>query len=162
MTERPTAAALLAEEQEIHFPWFNAATAWRLGSLIHERAAAAAMPIAFEVSTGEQQLFFAAMPGATPDNWHWVRRKRAVVYRFHHSSLYMKTMLDEAGRTMPERYGLPAQDYASSGGGVPIIVRDTGCIGAVVVSGLTQYDDHDLAVAAIREVIGGLGPRAGR
>jgi uncharacterized protein (UPF0303 family) len=160
MTERPTAAALLAQEREIEFPWFNAETAWQLGSLIRERAAAAAMPIAIEVSRGDQQLFYCAMPGASPDNGHWVRRKRAVVNRFHRSSLYMKTSLDEAGRTMPERYGLPAQDYAASGGGVPIIVKDTGCIGAVVISGLTQYDDHDIAVAAIRDVIASLS--AGR
>ena len=159
MTERPTAAALLAQEREIEFPWFNAETAWQLGSLIRARAAAAAMPIAIEVSKGGQRLFFCAMPGANPDNGHWIRRKRAVVERFHHSSLHLRTALDEAGRTLQDRYGLSPQDFAASGGGVPIIVKDTGCIGAVVISGLTQYDDHDMAVAAIRDVIASLSAR---
>ena len=159
MAQKPTSSALLAEEQELQFPWFNPETAWQLGSLIRERAATASMPIAIEISTGDHQLFFCSMPGASPDNAHWVRRKRAVVSRFHHSSLYMKTKLDELGRTMPERYGLSPQDFAASGGAVPILVRGTGCIGAVVISGLTQHDDHDLAVSAIRAVIASLAPR---
>lgn len=154
MTDRPTTKELLAEEQELHFPWFDAETAWQLGSLIRERAAAEGLPIAIEVSKGDAQLFFCSLPGASPDNAHWVRRKRAVVSRFHKSSLYIKTGLDEQGRTMAERYGLSPQDFAASGGGVPIIVERTGCVGAVVISGLTQYDDHALAVAAIRELIG--------
>ena len=153
MTNAPTSAALLAEEKEIEFPWFNAEVAWQVGSLIRERAAKERMPITIEVSMSGQPLFFCAMPGATPNNTVWVRRKRAVVDHFHHSSLYIKTTLDEAGRTLLDRHALPPEDFATSGGGVPVIVRKTGCVGAVVISGLSQYDDHKVAVDAIRDVI---------
>jgi uncharacterized protein (UPF0303 family) len=40
-------------------------------------------------------------------------------------------------------------DFAAHGGSFPIIVRGTGCIGAVTVSGLPQRDDHNLVVEAL-------------
>uniref|UniRef100_UPI003101941B heme-binding protein n=1 Tax=Neorhizobium sp. EC2-8 TaxID=3129230 RepID=UPI003101941B len=53
-----------------------------------------------------------------------------------------------------ERYILSPDDYVSSGGSVPLIVRGSGCVDSVTVSGLTQYDDHRLAADAIRHVLG--------
>src|SRR4029079_19702126 len=87
--------ALVAEEQELQIPSFSADVAWTLGSHIYQRAKAASLPIAIEVSRNGQQLFFAALPGATPDIAEWIRRKRAVVQRFHHSSLYMSVRSEE-------------------------------------------------------------------
>jgi uncharacterized protein (UPF0303 family) len=156
MTDKPTSADILAEENALLFPRFNPDVAWEIGSRIRARAAAAKLPIACEVSLGGWPLFFCAMPGSSPDNLEWVRRKRAVVTRFHRSSFYIKTLLDEQGRTLADRYGLSPSDYAASGGAVPVIVRDTGCVGATAVSGLTQQDDHRLVVETLREVIGTL------
>jgi uncharacterized protein (UPF0303 family) len=144
---------LLAEEQELQFPSFSSDIAWRLGSRIYQRAQTGAFPIAIEISRNGQQLFFAALPGATPDNAEWIRRKRAVVQRFHHSSLYMSVEAEQQGRPFLQRYGLSEQDYAAAGGGFPVFVRDTGCIGAVVVSGLPQLEDHRLVTESIREII---------
>ena len=153
MNDNPSLDALLAEEQELQFPSFSADVAWTLGSTIHKRAKAGSLPIAIEVSRNSQQLFFAALPGATPDNADWIRRKRAVVHRFHHSSLYMSVEAEVKGRPFLLRYGLSEQDYAAAGGGFPIFVKETGCVGAVVVSGLPQLDDHRLVTEAIRETI---------
>ena len=153
MNDSNSLDALLAEEQELQFPSFSADVAWTLGSHIYQRAKAASLPIAIEVSRNGQQLFFAALPGATPDNAEWIRRKRAVVQRFHHSSLYMSVEAEVKGRPFLQRYGLSEQDYAAAGGGFPIFVEETGCIGAVVVSGLPQLEDHRLVTEAIRETI---------
>ena len=153
MNDSNSLDALLAEEQELQFPSFSADVAWTLGSHIYQRAKAASLPIAIEVSRNGQQLFFAALPGATPDNAEWIRRKRAVVQRFHHSSLYMSVEAEVKGRPFLQRYGLSEQDYAAAGGGFPIFVKETGCIGAVVVSGLPQLEDHRLVTEAIRETI---------
>ena len=76
MNDNPSLDALLAEEQELQFPSFGADAAWLLGNAIHQRAMAGSFPIAIEVSRNGQQLFFAALPGATPDNAEWIRRKR--------------------------------------------------------------------------------------
>jgi uncharacterized protein (UPF0303 family) len=153
MTDSHSLESLLAEEQELQFPSFSADVAWMLGHRIYQRAKAEALPIAIEVSRNGQQLFFAALPGATPDNAEWIRRKRAVVQRFHHSSLYMSVEAEKKGRPFLERYGLSAQDYAAAGGGFPILLENTGCIGAVIVSGLPQLEDHRLVTESIREVI---------
>jgi uncharacterized protein (UPF0303 family) len=132
MSDQETISALKSENDELQFPLFNAEIAWRIGSLLQKRAAEGRLAIAIEVSMCGQQLFYCAMPGATPDNAAWIRRKRAVVERFHRSSLFMKVSADEQGRPMLERYALSPEDYASSGGAVPIIVKGTGCVGAVV------------------------------
>ena len=153
MNDSNSLDALLAEEEELQFPSFSADVAWTLGSHIYQRAKAASLPIAIEVSRNGQQLFFAALPGATPDNAEWIRRKRAVVQRFHHSSLYMSVEAEVKGRPFLQRYGLSEQEYAAAGGGFPIFVRETGCVGAVVVSGLPQLEDHRLVTEAIRETI---------
>ena len=153
MNDSNSLDALLAEEQELQFPSFSADVAWTLGSHIYQRAKGASLPIAIEVSRNGQQLFFAALPGATPDNAEWIRRKRAVVQRFHHSSLYMSVEAEVKGRPFLQRYGLSEQEYAAAGGGFPIFVRETGCVGAVVVSGLPQLEDHRLVTEEIRETI---------
>jgi len=153
MNDNPSLDALLAEEQELQFPSFSADVALTLGSHIYQRAKAGSLPIAIEVSRNGQQLFFAALPGATPDNAEWIRRKRAVVQRFHHSSLYMSVEAEVKGRPFLQRYGLSEQDYAAAGGGFPILVKDTGCVGAVVVSGLPQLEDHRLVIESVRAII---------
>jgi uncharacterized protein (UPF0303 family) len=153
MTDINSLAALLAEEQALQFPAFGTDIAWVLGNCLYERAKADNLPIAIEISRNGQQLFFAALPGATPDNAEWIRRKRAVVQRFQHSSLYMSVEAEQKGRPFLQRFGLSEQDYAAAGGGFPIFVRGTGCVGAVVVSGLPQLEDHRLVTDAIREVI---------
>ena len=51
------------------------------------------------------------------------------------------------------RYRLSEQAYAAAGGGFPIFIKETGCVGAVVVSGLPQLEDHRLVIEAIREPI---------
>jgi uncharacterized protein (UPF0303 family) len=153
MTDINSLAALLAEEQALQFPAFSTDIAWVLGNCLYERAKVGNLPIAIEISRNGQQLFFAALPGATPDNAEWIRRKRAVVQRFQHSSLYMSVEAEQKGRPFLQRFGLSEQDYAAAGGGFPIFVRGTGCVGAVVVSGLPQLEDHRLVTDAIREII---------
>lgn len=153
MSDSNSLDALLAEEQALQFPAFGAELAWTLGNCLYQRAKAGNLAIAIEISRNRQQLFFAALPGATPDNAEWIRRKRAVVQRFHHSSLYMSVEAEQKGRPFLHRYGLSEQDYAAAGGGFPIFVRNTGCVGAVVVSGLPQLEDHRLVTDAIREIL---------
>ena len=58
------------------------------------------------------------------------------------------------GKTLADLGALPERDYAAHGGSVPIIVKGTGCVGAVTVSGLPQRDDHRVVVEAMAEVLG--------
>jgi uncharacterized protein (UPF0303 family) len=144
---------LETELVEIQLPRFDAGVAWKIGTFIHKQADAAGKQIACEVSRPGQQLFYFAMSEIAPDGEAWIRRKRNVVERFHKSSLLMRLLADKQGRPLLERYALSPSDYSASGGGVPIVVRGSGCVGTVTVSGLTQFEDHALGVQALREVL---------
>lgn len=149
MADRPEIADVEAERSELELPCFDENVAWRIGCLIRERASGAGHPIAIEVSRTGARLFYAALPGASPDNEAWIHRKRNVVERFLESSLLMTLRTEANGTNVIDRYKLSPVDYVHSGGGVAIRVRGCGVIGAVTVSGLTQFDDHRLGADAL-------------
>jgi uncharacterized protein (UPF0303 family) len=123
MKSPPTLEELLEEEGAIVLDRFDYDVAWKLGCAIRDRAALARAPIAVEVTHGLDRVFFALLPGATPDNFDWTHRKAAVVHRFHHSSLYMRVAAEIGKFDFNLRYRLPTAEYAAAGGGVPLFVR---------------------------------------
>ncbi|MGY1843617.1 heme-degrading domain-containing protein [Modestobacter sp. SYSU DS0875] len=149
----PSCTQLLAEEQELQFTRFSNDDAWDLGLALVTRARAEQLPVAVDVSRNGHQLFHAALPGTAPDNDTWIRRKAAVVDRFGHSSLYVGQRAREAGTTFEEQFGLDPDEYRAHGGAFPVLVRDVGPVGVVVVSGLPQVADHELVVAVLRELV---------
>ena len=142
---------LLQEEQDLQFTRFNEATAWRIGSQLVEQSARDNLPVTIDITRGDHQLFHASLYGTSPDNDEWVKRKVRLVNRFGHSSLYMSQLLKSKGKGIEEAYLLPESDYAPHGGCFPVILKDTGMIGTITVSGLSQEEDHKLVVHAIRD-----------
>ena len=151
----PSFAELLAEEQELQFPSFTNDDAWSLGCALAEGARERGAPVAIDVSRNGQQLFHAAMPGATADNDDWIRRKIRVVQRCGNSSLAVGQLWRERGTTFEEVLRLDPRRYSAQGGGFPVAVRSVGVIGAIGVSGLPQLEDHRLIVTAIRAYLRG-------
>jgi uncharacterized protein (UPF0303 family) len=145
-----TLADLDAEEQELRFPTFSNDDAWVLGLALVDAARRQRAPVAVDITRNGQQLFHAALPGTAPDNDAWIQRKTRVVNRFGHSSLYVGQLCREQGRTFEEKYRLDPDLYAAHGGAFPIIVESVGPVGAAVVSGLPQVEDHRLVVAVLR------------
>jgi uncharacterized protein (UPF0303 family) len=143
-------AQLLQEEQELQFPYFNEITAWQIGSQIVEHAMRENLPITIDIRRGEHQLFHASLPGTAADNDEWVKRKVRLVSRFGHSSFYMGQMLKSKGKRIEESYLIPESEFAAHGGCFPIIVKGTGMVGTITVSGLPQEEDHKLVVQFIR------------
>jgi uncharacterized protein (UPF0303 family) len=143
-------AQLLQEEQELQFPYFNEITAWQIGSQIVEHAMRENLPITIDIRRGEHQLFHASLSGTAADNDEWVKRKVRLVNRFGHSSFYMGQMLKSKGKRIEESYLIPESEFAAHGGCFPIIVKSTGMVGTITVSGLPQEEDHKLVVQFIR------------
>jgi len=54
---------------------------------------------------------------------------------------------------MEKTYRVSMDDYACHGGGFPLLIKDVGCVGAIIVSGLKQDEDHALVVQGIRLLI---------
>lgn len=145
---------LLQEEQELQFAKFNEEDAWKLGSQLVDLARSRNLPVTIDITRGTHQLFHAALRGTSPDNDEWVKRKVRLVYRFGHSSFYVGQVLKSKGKTLEQSYLVSESDYAPHGGCFPIIVKDTGIVGTVTVSGLPQEEDHKLVVEAIRKYLG--------
>lgn len=144
---------LLQEEQELQFRKFSETTAWQLGSQLVERASKAGLSVTIDIARGDHQLFHASLPGTSADNDEWVKRKVRLVNRFGHSSFYIGQLLKSKGKKLEEAYLISESLYAAHGGCFPIIIRDTGVIGTVTVSGLPQEEDHKLVVQAIRDYL---------
>jgi len=144
---------LLQEEQDLQFTKFNESTAWQIGSQLVERAAMDNLPVTIDITRGDHQLFHASLCGTSPDNDEWVKRKVRLVNRFRHSSFYMGQILKSKGKRIEEAYLVSESEYSPHGGCFPVIVKGTGMIGTITVSGLSQEEDHKLVVQAIRDYL---------
>lgn len=141
---------LLEQEATLQFDSFNEDDAWQLGCLFVDKAHKDKLGITIDISTKDKVLFHYSCLGTNPDNDQWVIRKKAVVNRFGHSSWYIGFKLEEQKLSLEQKYYVSEREYAAHGGCFPLIVRDTGIIGTVTVSGLAQGDDH----AVVVEVLG--------
>ncbi|WP_144110321.1 heme-degrading domain-containing protein [Paraburkholderia sp. BCC1886] len=141
---------LIAQQEKLLVvPRFDADFGWQIGAHLHEIARARSLPIAIDVRTFGQPIFYSALAGATPDNADWVRRKSNTVAQFRCSSYAVGLRLAESAATLSEKFGLSNADYATHGGGFPLTVQGAGVIGSITVSGLPQRDDHALIVEAL-------------
>lgn len=147
---QPSLEELAAQEAELQFHAFDNSVALHLGNALVDAAQRLQAPVAIEISRGAHQLFKVALPGATPDNDGWIARKSHVVRRFEHSSLYVRTKCERDGTSLADTFGLDPAEYAAHGGAFPVIVKNVGVIGVVVVSGLPQLDDHQLVTSVLR------------
>ena len=149
MTGRELLDVLVAQEARLVFDHFDEDTAWALGGALREAALAGALPVAISIRRNGQCLFHAARPGSSADNDDWLVRKSAVVDRYGRSSLRVGEQFRVEGGSFDADARLHPSDYAAHGGAFPILVRGTGCVGTVAVSGLPELDDHDLVVTTL-------------
>lgn len=153
MSAIPSLETLLEQEATVRVNQFDFDTAWKIGSLLRERAVAEKMPVAIEVYAFGQVLFSTALSGSSSENLEWIARKRHTVLRNAHSSLYAQELNKAQGTPMSEMKFLDQQRYTDSGGSFPLLLGNGGVIGAVSVSGLPSHEDHALAIWAIQQVM---------
>jgi uncharacterized protein (UPF0303 family) len=147
-------ATLEAEAQALVLPQFTETTALDLGMVLVRMAQEGALPIVINIRTADRTLFHAALPGSSPLNDLWARRKSNTALLFQLPSFLVGARNRAKGETLA-RHGIDPADYADNGGAVPIRVAGAGVVAVVTVSGLPQADDHALVVRAIREVMAG-------
>ena len=149
MTGRELLDELAAQESRLVFDRFDEQTAWDLGVALREAALAAGLPVAISIRRNGQRLFHAALPGSSADNDGWLERKSAVVDRYGRSSLRVGEQFRVDGKSFDADSRLDPSWFAAHGGAFPILLRGTGCIGTVAVSGLPQREDHRLVVETL-------------
>ena len=146
-------ACLKKQEEVLRFAKFDEADAWALGQILRAQAEAKSLPMVMDIRIGTRPLFYAAMPGTTPENPDWVRRKVNTVMRFQKSSYRVGREYEEKGVGFDVSRGIDVMDYANAGGGFPIHIIGTGVVGAITVSGIPQRDDHNFVTEAIAKFL---------
>ena len=142
------------QQRRLRLSAFDEDAAWRLGSDLRQRAIERGVAVTIEVRLGGNTVFLHAMPGTSPANADWARRKRNVVEWLHRPSYAIGLEAERDGESVLELMGLPDRDVACHGGSFPIVVEGVGCIGAATVSGLPARVDHELVVEALAALCG--------
>ncbi len=145
---------LALQEQLLQLDGFDETTAWDLGCRIKAICEARGQALTIEVRRAKETLFFYAMPGTSPSNADWARRKRNTTELLQRSSYSTGLAHQKDSSSLQLKMGLPLQDYAEHGGSFPIRVRGVGCVGTVTVSGVPQREDHAIVVEALAALCG--------
>jgi len=142
-----------AEEKQLVFEKFSREDAFALGCLLYENSKKYPDPCCFEITVNGLVVFRYFPTGTIADSELWLTRKRNTVQLMGMSSLHFLAWLETNGETIEDRK-LDANQYAAGGGGFPIILKDTGMIGSICVSGMPDHlTDHAILVNTIAEFL---------
>jgi len=142
-------ALMEAQLSALQFESFSNEDAWSLGIDIVEQARREGTSIAVSIRRNRQLLFYHAMQNTSIDNEFWIAGKENIVNHFHDASYAVKLKSEIKNENINECFFLDKQDYRASGGCFPIILKETGVIGTITVSGMHERDDHRYVVEAI-------------
>jgi uncharacterized protein (UPF0303 family) len=148
-----TSAVLLEEEMRLTLPTFTVIDALEIGEIARFFGVDRSLPIAVEVRLGDWIIYHASLPGSTAENQWWIDRKARVVLLKHHSTLYERVSAEERGVDWHKENNLLDETHAIHGGGLPLITKDQGFVGVLLISGLPQVDDHLLGVEVLTEFL---------
>ena len=147
------AANLLNEEAVLILPSLTNLDAVEIGQIATEIGIERKLPIAVEVRIGDWIIYHVSLPGSTPENDWWISRKARVVMLKHHSTMYERVSAEERGVDWHEENNLLDETHAIHGGGLPLVTKDDGLSGVLLISGLPQVEDHLLGVEVLTEFL---------
>jgi uncharacterized protein (UPF0303 family) len=147
------AANLLKEEGVLTLPSLTNLDAVEIGQIATNLGINRKLPIAVEVRVGDWIVYHASLPGSTPENDWWIGRKARVVKLKKHSSMYERVLAEEQGIDWHKENNVLDETHAIHGGGLPLITKEDGCVGVLIISGLPQVDDHLLGVEVLTEFL---------
>ena len=148
-----TSTQLINEEQILTLPSLDLAGALEIGEIAKSLGMARILPIAIEVRLGDWIVYHASLPGSMPENDWWISRKARTVMLKHHSTMYERVSGEERGVDWHKENNLLNETHAIHGGGLPLITKNEGFIGVLLISGLPQVEDHLLGVEALTEFL---------
>ncbi|NDA63953.1 MAG: hypothetical protein EBX50_18285 [Chitinophagia bacterium] len=147
------ANALLTQEKRLMLPTFDIFESLQIGEIAKSIGLARSLPIAVEVRHLDWLIYHASLPGSTKENQHLIDRKAQVVLLKQHSTLYEKISAEERGVDLHKENKDLDETHAIHGGGLPLITKDKGFVGALLISGLPQLEDHKFGVEVITEYL---------
>ena len=148
-----TSTQLISEEQILTLPSLDLAGAIEIGEIAKSLGVLSNLPIAIEVRLGDWIIYHVSLPGSTPDNDWWISRKARTVTLKHHSTMYERVSAQERGVDWHKENNLSDETHANHGGGLPLITKNEGFVGVLLISGLPQVEDHLLGVEVLTEFL---------
>ena len=148
-----TSFQLIDEEQILTLPSLDLADALEIGEIAKSLGMARNLPIAMEVRLGDWVVYHASLPGSNPENDWWMSRKARVVILKHHSTMYERVSAEERGVDWHKENNLLDETHAIHGGGLPLITKNDGFSGVLLISGLPQVEDHLFGVEVLTEFL---------
>ena len=148
-----SSSGLLKEEQLLVLPDLSLKSAIEIGEIAKSLGTQRSLPIAVEVRVGDWIVYHASLLGSTPENDWWIGRKARVVKLKKHSTMFERVLAEEQGIDWHKENNLLDETHAIHGGGLPLITKDDGCVGVLIISGLPQVDDHLLGVEVLTEFL---------
>ena len=148
-----TSSQLINEEQILTLPSLDLAGALEIGEIAKSIAVLRKLPLAIQVRLGDWIIYHASLPGSTSENHWWIDRKARVVLLKHHSTIYERVSAEEHGVDWHKENNLLDETHAIHGGGLPLITKDDGFVGVLLISGLPQVEDHLLGVEVLTEFL---------
>ena len=147
------AANLLNEEAVLILPSITNLDAVEIGQIATEIGIERKLPIAVEVRIGDWIIYHVSLPGSTPENDWWISRKARTVKLKQHSTMYERVSAEERRVDWHEENNLLDETHAIHGGGLPLITKDDGLSGVLLISGLPQVEDHLLGIEVLTEFL---------
>ena len=144
---------LLKEERILTLPSFGINDALEIGEIAKSFGVARNLSVAIEVRLGDWIVYHASLPGSKPENDWWMSRKARTVMLKHHSTMYERVSAEERGVDWYEENHLLDETHAIHGGGLPLITKNEGFVGMLLISGLPQVEDHLLGVEVLTEFL---------
>ena len=144
---------LLHEEKVLQLYSMDNLDAVNIGRIATEIAIERKLPIAIEVRIGDWIIYHVSLPGSTPENDWWISRKARTVMLKQHSTMYERISARERGVDWHKENNLPDETHAIHGGGLPLITKNEGFVGVLLISGLPQVEDHLLGVEVLTEFL---------
>ena len=148
-----TTKQLLGEEQFFTFDNLTPENALEIGEIAKSLGVLKSLPIAVEVRLGDWIIYHASLLGSTVENQWWIDRKARVVMLKHHSTMFERVSAEERGIDWHKENNLLDETHAIHGGGLPLITKDQGFVGMLLISGLPQVEDHLLGVEVLTEFL---------
>ncbi len=148
-----TTIQLLNEEQVLTLPSLDLSSALEIGEIAKSLGQVRNLPIAVEVRLFDWIVYHASLTGSKPENDWWMNRKARVVMLKHHSTMHERVSAEERGVDWHAENNLLDETHAIHGGGLPLITKDDGFVGVLLISGLPQVEDHLLGVEVLTEFL---------
>ena len=148
-----TSSQLKHEEQILTLPSLDLAGALEIGEIAKSLAVLRKLPLAIQVRLGDWIIYHASLPGSTSENHWWIDRKARVVALKQHSTMYERVSAEERGVDWHKENNLLDETHAIHGGGLPLITKNDGFVGMLLISGLPQIEDHFLGVEVLTEFL---------